>query len=82
MVIDDKSLEEVSGGESIFDLTSHEPRESVAGRDLKCSKFEPREGANICLWCCHCKHFEQTSIMFGRCKIYQSEDTLSAAELV
>ena len=34
---------------------------------------EPRE---------NCKHFEQTSIMFGKCKIYQSEDTLSAAELV
>lgn len=82
MEIDDKSLEKTTGGGSIFDLIPHEPRENVAGRDSKCSKFEPREGANICLWCCHCKHFEQTSIMFGKCKIYQSEDTLSAAELV
>lgn len=82
MVIDDKSLEEVPGGESIFDLTSHEPRESVAGRDLKCSKFEMRENIWISMWCCHCKHFEQASSKFGRCKLYQSEDTLSAAELV
>ena len=80
MVIDDKSLEKTTGGGSSPDLIPG--GKEVAANNPKCSKFEPREGANICLWCCHCKHFEQTSIMFGRCKIYQSEDTLSAAELV